>query len=475
MKKVFYAFASLLSLAAFAGCEKKGADDVEHNASFRLVLLDAVGTSASVAVSSTGTEADTWYCFCSSDLNASAADLVSSEVAKLGGNASSVLKSGNKSVSFQNLTPNTDYKAVVTGLLADGTVYGTPVELKFNSGKEFGALQKNDNWKVGFSRGMFSQENLTVADFVTVEVAPEAIGKDKFFTILVAASQAPDIKDNDAVNEFLDACIEEMKAVLKEYGRSWSDVLVDKSLADPYNLVSEGDYYAFAIGADTKGRKTGLWNCSEKITAQKVEGSADFMKYEGVWTYQYEAEGGPQKVDFTLIPVLPDTNPDSNGDGVYVVRGWQGLDQEGKPIFQDFTAIYKNKKLLFMAYDMELPGTYGGQQGSWGTYGMNLKEEKVVQGAACAELVLNGDSEASLNGLNVELKDGISFKVDAFVIGIALSTGPTIFSGYPSLPCSVTKKANAPAASVSMMLSNRAVLRPAVSSDSMAVNMKFMK
>ena len=465
MKKVFYAFASLLSLAAFAGCQKDGGDEAEHNASFRLVLMDAVGTSASVAVSSTGTEADTWYCFCTSDLNSSTADLVSSEVAKLGGNASSVLKSGNKSVSFQNLTSDTDYRAVVTGLLSDGSVYGTPVELKFNSGKEFGVIQKNENWKVSYAgRGMYGEKNWTIADFITVEVGGS--NSDKFFSTVVPASSVPDQNDSEAMGEFLDQCIEETQAQLDEYGRTWSDVLVDESVDDPYPVLAEGEYYAFAIGADTKGRRSGLWNCS-KFKIEPASGSEEFMKYQGVWTYT-SAEG--TSIDVTFTPIISE----SEGIGGYLVKGWQKI--------SDFTAVFEIDKqgaphFYFMGYDtgIEVQLT-DGSVGTLGTWGTVSSSNNCYNGGALAELVLDGDSKAVLSGL--ETDEG---NINQFVFGVNIVSGSNtgialLTENAPTLPCNLTKKASAKAeVAASVTLSSKLRARQVYSYTSLAKSMTFMK
>ncbi len=483
MKKIIYAFTALLSLAAFAGCSKDNGDDnVEHNASFKLVLLDATGETASVAVSSTGSEADTWYCFYTSEVNSPAASLVSAEVAKLGGNVSSVLKSGNRQVDFSGLTPNTDYKAVVTGLLSDGTVYGTPVELKFRSGRAEGEIERNEDWQVSLSRGMVSEQNFTIADFV--DVADKSATNEKFFTMILPAEQYP---GDDKIESFLDECIEQVQQLVDAYGITWSDVLQSGNISDKYDLCAAGEWYAFAIGATESGRKSGLWNRSEKVVIPAIEGSEDFMKYAGVWTYQYASEKGNVNVDFELIPAvseLPSSQEPSVSTGFYVVRGWQGSDENG-PLFPDFTLVYQNtgkdlqldKKLMFISYDSEekVMLDENGTVGSLAMLGCKMEGGKltgVVVGGFPAVMDVNG-SEGTITGLDIETTSGV-LSCNTVAIGALVGNQVSLAGGAPMLPCTITKKeaASSLAAKRFALVEN---YQPMVSYHSMAVNMSFAR
>lgn len=483
MKKSFYAFAALLPLAAFAGCTKDDGNKDEHNASFKVVLLDATGETASVAVSSTGTDSDTWYCFCTSEVNSHAADLVSAEVSKLGGNVASVLKSGNRQVDFENLTPNTEYKAVVTGLLSDGTVYGTPVEVKFTTGRASGEIERNTDWNISFVRGMVSDVNFTISDFVSVEDKTD--GKEKFFTMILPASEYP---GDENIEAFIDDCVSYMQEMIDAYKLSWSDVLTSGNVADKYNLCAAGEWYAFAIGATEEGRRSGLWNRTDKVVIPAVTGSEDFMKYAGTWTYQYsDKKEGTVNVDFELIPAISETqNPENPAQttGFYVVRGWHGSDENG-PFFPDFTVAYQNsgqdpeldKKLTFISYDMEERVDLGnGVIGSLAVLGCELKGDEltgVVVGGFPAVLEVNGTT-GTITGLPINTNEGV-VNCNCVSIGALVGSNVSMANGAPMLPCTITKKAGASALAVKRFAATENLQPKKVSYRSMVANMSFAK
>ena len=488
MKKIIYAFAASLTLAAFAGCTKDDAKNDEHNASFKLVMLDVTGETASVAVSSTGSEADTWYCFCSSDVNSPASALVSAEVAKLGGNVSSVLKSGNRQVDFSGLTPNTDYKAVVTGLLSDGTVYGTPVELKFRSGRAEGEIERNNDWQVSFQRGMVSQKNFTIADFVDVQ--DKSAGNEKFFTMILPAEQYP---GDEKISAFLDECIAEVQKLVTAMGVTWKDVLKSGNISDKYDICQSGEWYAFVIGATESGRKSGLWNRTEKMTIPAITGSEDFMKYAGVWTYQYTSDKGSSNIDFELIPAISEEKDPATSvsTGFYVVRGWQGSDEQG-PFFPDFTLVYQkeeakdkpllgddlNGKLAFVSYDSEAKvavddkGTVGSLAMLCCKYDDKGQLANVSLGGFPAAIDVTGTT-GTINGLEQDTTSG-KFLVNTVAIGALVGNQVSLGVGAPMLPCNITKK-EAASALAGKRFASVENYQPMVSYHSMAVNMSFAR
>ena len=72
------------------------------------------------------------------------ADLVALKIVELRGEGEleSSLQYGNKPVTFSGLEPETEYLAVAAGVLSDGTVYGTPVSVRFTTERQLGGHRR---------------------------------------------------------------------------------------------------------------------------------------------------------------------------------------------------------------------------------------------------------------------------------------------------------------------------------------------
>jgi len=97
---------------------------------FSAVASNIDETSADVSVSYSASSKDlTWYGFLSEDVTTAASELIA---AKIAGITEADWQAGPKTVSLTNLTANTEYRYIVTGINADG-VYGVAGEVTFKA------------------------------------------------------------------------------------------------------------------------------------------------------------------------------------------------------------------------------------------------------------------------------------------------------------------------------------------------------
>ncbi len=95
---------------------------------FQAQVSNITKNSADVAVSyNANDESLTWYGFATTDVTTSAEALIAEKVASV---SEADWQSGPKTVNLTELTPDTEYRYIVTGINAEG-VYGTPADVKF--------------------------------------------------------------------------------------------------------------------------------------------------------------------------------------------------------------------------------------------------------------------------------------------------------------------------------------------------------
>ena len=97
---------------------------------FSATVSNVTKNSAEVSVEYSAKQEDlTWYGFVTEDLTSPAASLIAAKVAGL---SAADYQTGAQTVQLSELTPETDYRYIVTGINADG-VYGAPADVRFSS------------------------------------------------------------------------------------------------------------------------------------------------------------------------------------------------------------------------------------------------------------------------------------------------------------------------------------------------------
>lgn len=338
-KKLFgYAAAMSLLAFGFASCKpdnggKEPGTGPAATVRFSVEVTEVTETSAKAEVTVRGDETATWYAFVTEDLDTDADDLITSAVGELS-DIESVLKTGNGEVEFTDLTSGTDYRVIVTGLAADGTVSGRAADEEFSTSRDPNAWSVNPDWSVEYiDRGLFEVQGGTMyGDRINVTVAEDNL--DYYYLTAVSADDFSGLYNND-VATLANAIIEELNALIEENNATYPDQPV--SILDLLNTGSgslimspldDEPNYLFMIGIQPDGllgEGLGLYAQSAEFTPAVEESSDGYKKWLGEWTLsgtglKYNQETGEQTVGMcTDVVTIVESIPNYE----YAVYGWQ--------------------------------------------------------------------------------------------------------------------------------------------------------
>lgn len=402
---------------------------------FTVSVSGITESSATASVTSTGDDTDTWYCFTSSDLTSSLDELVSAEVERLGGNLSSVLRSGNDEVQFSGLSDGTSYRAIVTGLKSDGTTYGTPVAASFRTSFATGDYVENPNWTVTYA-GKGTYEDAP-ADLLTVTVSA---GSDPYTVGIIPVADLEEIGIAAFVEQMILSYLDQID-MLNAMGIpvSWEDMLSTGTEADmPFDVLdSSVEYYGIAFGVDFSGKPTGLYALSEPFYPEELEASDAYNSWLGTWTVT-GANGVENVLEISA----------KSADVSYTVKGWQlGDYSDNWPgITAEFNA---DGSISFISeeYGNIDTGNYGvGTLGCFGVIEIGNETSIVTGTYPMCTATLDGTSSAEAVGESVTLTNNSTYEIISMEYSVIL-TGAYEGSvlGYtaeaPTFPLTMTKEA----------------------------------
>ena len=354
-KKIFWYVAALSMVAAgLSACNKAESDgnDGEQtgNTRFSVSVNDETLTAESVTVSVTCTGgSDTWYCFVTKDTESDIEKAIADELAGVT-DYQSLLKAGNQSVTFNNLTERTDYRVIVTGLLPDGQVVGTADEEKFTTPLPDGKWIENENWSCTYlHRGDMTLEDGSkmYADILSFTIKG---GDDYYLPAVVSVSEFKDDYKNDiaAFAKAEIAVVQDEIDFRNSMGDNamWIDYALDYNMEGSLGVLDSDDqWYAVMLGVDLDGKGTGLYFMSEPFTPQEETADPEYEKWLGTWRI---ADGSTPGY-YYIVEITADEN-----NYQYLVDGWEGPNgnQANNDIdFPPFHARYDKttQTLAFMA------------------------------------------------------------------------------------------------------------------------------
>ncbi len=252
--KLFGLLLAGLSLFALASCDDKEEETLGFDAAEFAVQATTVGeSSATITVTVTGNENATWFGFLTDDLQTSAAALVKNTVGKLNVTRHIISGASHKSIDVDGLRKGgAFYRFIVTGLVADGTIYGTPAEVIFETAGEFVA---NSVGEISYPNPVSEPTTVTFTGFPGTFVYGY-MPKSEY------SLEALKVKMNEdlATGEFESS---------------------DEDITVVFPIVEEGEYVAYAYELDENGWPT--LSCSEcDVNIENL----DFSGYEaflGSW------------------------------------------------------------------------------------------------------------------------------------------------------------------------------------------------
>lgn len=437
MKIRNFIYATMIAVAAvmFAGCEKATTDEGGENGgvtnvptediTFTLSVESVDKTSAKILVKHDGSTNASWLGFATEDLTTDLKTLIADKVAEYNGNVTGLKRQNELTARVSGLTPGTTYRYVVTGCLADGTVYGTPnasetfttdVELDVNS------FKVNPNWTVSYVGARESEDGKIYEHCIENNSTDQ---NTYLFSLVYAegwdASYLPEVVEQE---------IEYMQEIIDYYGATWADAVYKGTDFTAYNL-DPGSYIGLALGVDTNGNPTGWYAESEVFTIVEPDATPEFTAWLGTWDWT-----GANGVTFSLVFDKYINNE------MIVATGWERLTQLG------FAVTYNSDNTLSIIG--QSIGQLSFQDGSTGAgYFLPLDAEGYfypVQQEMC-KITLNsaGNATAAASTLNLEYEDGTTDSVLVTGMTFIAQIGESYYGlseeELPTFPATLTKTA----------------------------------
>lgn len=309
---------AIAAIALVVACDK-GGDEVEKLPNLKLsVKIENITTTTAKVKITHSLEADNaWYGFVTNDTTSDAKTLVNEALAA-GVDEAELHRSKQYITILEELTPDTAYRYIATGVTAEGVQYGeiTAVEFKTlkdagNQEEEYNGMRRNDAWEVIYV-------GKDVLDEVEYDHVIRVISRDNnpYAITLVYA----DAYDPYQLRDLADAMLIDLKEYLAEYNDryatsfSFGDMLYTGNGADPFDL-DPGTYRALAVGYTPDGEVSGLYSVSEEFEVEEQIASPNYAAWLGEWEIEGQ-NGAKNTVKITQ----------QHANRSFLLSGWEGFD-----------------------------------------------------------------------------------------------------------------------------------------------------
>lgn len=399
-----------------ASCEFK---TVHMETTYKVELTAETSSSAELTVTPGGGSTDTWFAFVSDDTASPAEDLIKKEIGKHE-DISKELHSGKKALTFKELEAGKKLRAIITGLDADGEVFGKPAEFAFRLTPEATA---NDAWKVTYDGYVTPQG----AEKPYRKITNTSTDSERYFISVISENNLQTGFDND-INKYIKYAIENLTSA----STGWSKYVFTQTGSMYYTLRTRKSYYAFAIGIDKNGYFTGKFAISDKFYIEGKDWSDVYEKWLGKWEV---VDNNGYGYDITI-------EEDSKADYTLKITGWNGvIDTPIHGVIDDETG-----NLCLSAYNYgkhDLPTGDGVVSvtkmlvGQAGKYFYGVSDDNSDSYYICTCSLDSKGKNGTMKGYTLQTSSGnITFSM-MFYIGIG-DTGTYTYgdkSKFPIFPC----------------------------------------
>lgn len=343
LTRVMVVFAAI----AFAISCDRGGDEVNSLPNLQLMVEveDITTTTAKIKVSHELEAQNTWYGFVTDDTVTDAATLLNEAVAK-GVEAEELHRSKQYITILEELTPETSYRYIATGLTAEGVQYGEITIVEFKTLKqatvqeeEYNGMRRNDAWKVMY----VGKDRLNDVEYDHV-VRVISTDNNPYAITLVYA----DAYDPYQLKDLADAMLVDLKNYLVEYNErnatsfTFADMLYTGNGADPFDL-DPGVYRALAVGFTPEGEVSGLFSVSDEFEVEEQLPTANYLAWLGNWTIEGQ-NGAISTVNIAK----------KHANRSFVMTGWEGFnDLEVEVEYNaELDAMFFYSQLVAEDYDL---------------------------------------------------------------------------------------------------------------------------
>ena len=343
LTRVMVVFAAI----AFAISCDRGGDEVNSLPNLQLMVEveDITTTTAKIKVSHELEAQNTWYGFVTDDTVTDAATLLNEAVAK-GVEAEELHRSKQYITILEELTPETSYRYIATGLTAEGVQYGEITIVEFKTLKqttvqeeEYNGMRRNDAWTVMY----VGKDRLNDVEYDHV-VRVISTDNNPYAITLVYA----DAYDPYQLKDLADAMLVDLKNYLVEYNEqnatsfTFADMLYTGNGADPFDL-DPGVYRALAVGFTPEGEVSGLFSVSDEFEVEEQLPTPNYLAWLGNWTIEGQ-NGAISTVNIAK----------KHANRSFVMTGWEGFnDLEVEVEYNaELDAMFFYSQLVAEDYDL---------------------------------------------------------------------------------------------------------------------------
>ena len=343
LTRVMVVFAAI----AFAISCDRGGDEVNSLPNLQLMVEveDITTTTAKIKVSHELEAQNTWYGFVTDDTVTDAATLLNEAVAK-GVEAEELHRSKQYITILEELTPETSYRYIATGLTAEGVQYGEITIVEFKTLKqttvqeeEYNGMRRNDAWTVMY----VGKDRLNDVEYDHV-VRVISTDNNPYAITLVYA----DAYDPYQLKDLADAMLVDLKNYLVEYNEqnatsfTFADMLYTGNGADPFDL-DPGVYRALAVGFTPEGEVSGLFSVSDEFEVEEQLPTPNYLAWLGNWTIEGQ-NGAISTVNIAR----------KHANRSFVMTGWEGFnDLEVEVEYNaELDALFFYSQLVAEDYDL---------------------------------------------------------------------------------------------------------------------------
>ncbi len=343
LTRVMVVFAAI----AFAISCDRGGDEVNSLPNLQLMVEveDITTTTAKIKVSHELEAQNTWYGFVTDDTVTDAATLLNEAVAK-GVEAEELHRSKQYITILEELTPETSYRYIATGLTAEGVQYGDITIVEFKTLKqttvqeeEYNGMRRNDAWTVMY----VGKDRLNDVEYDHV-VRVISTDNNPYAITLVYA----DAYDPYQLKDLADAMLVDLKNYLVEYNEqnatsfTFADMLYTGNGADPFDL-DPGVYRALAVGFTSEGEVSGLFSVSDEFEVEEQLPTPNYLAWLGNWTIEGQ-NGAVSTVNIAK----------KHANRSFVMTGWEGFnDLEVEVEYNaELDAMFFYSQLVAEDYDL---------------------------------------------------------------------------------------------------------------------------
>lgn len=334
------------AIAVAISCDR-GGDEVNSLPNLQLMVEveDITTTTAKIKVSHELEAQNTWYGFVTDDTATDAATLLNEAVAK-GVEAEELHRSKQYITILEELTPETSYRYIATGLTAEGVQYGEITIVEFKTLKqttvqeeEYNGMRRNDAWTVIYA----GKDRLNDVEYDHV-VRVISTDNNPYAITLVYA----DAYDPYQLKDLADAMLVDLKNHLVEYNEqnatsfTFADMLYTGNGADPFDL-DPGVYRALAVGFTPEGEVSGLFSVSDEFEVEEQLPTANYLAWLGNWTIEGQ-NGAISTVNIAK----------KHANRSFVMTGWEGFnDLEVEVEYNaELDAMFFYSQLVAEDYDL---------------------------------------------------------------------------------------------------------------------------